>query len=106
MIRPNSRSAPHFRLAEEASPATYRMLSQLAPAPFTISRRAGMLVRKVAMNSHPKIRPVRVRSTIPAPLPLKLHLPGVLRGVVLTNHRALVSSGCPGAFGPMAGADA
>src|SRR5262245_2514302 len=63
-IRPNSRSAPHFRLAEEASAATKCMLLQLAPAPSTKRRRAGMLVTKVPMNNHPKIRPVRRTSTI------------------------------------------
>src|SRR5262245_37372996 len=40
------------------------MLLQLAPAPSTKRRRAGMLVTKVPINSHPKIRPVRCRSMV------------------------------------------
>ena len=66
-ISPNSRTAPHFRLALEVAPGTKRMSLQLAPTPSTKSRRAGMLVTNVPMNSHPKIRPVLVTSTAGPP---------------------------------------
>ncbi len=58
-ISPNSSTAPSLRLLIEVSPGTKRMSLQLAPSPFTNSKRAGMLVTNVPMNNQPKIRPVR-----------------------------------------------
>ena len=58
-IRPNSKNAPHLRLAVEVSPGTKRMSVQLAPSPLMNSSRAGMLVTNVPMNNQPKMRPVR-----------------------------------------------